>query len=754
MNPEFKKLIDSLQIKYLLLVENDFKPLDDAEKILSFSSVLPDFEQKYLIEDIKKINNDLSDKMSAYFIKFERYRPTSEEINISYSSDGIQTYLSKKPRTNTIIKLTNNLIKKIEKDISNDSSIKDIFLKYAVADNIPSQFNFFIHEIRENNKSIRIRLLNNLDTEPIEDILSNIEKVLKETKTDTYLAVVDKKMGLGKNGIEFIEKDLKEFNDYNKYKSLSVILTSSPDSNDINDMNNYYKLEVNKESENFLTEIFQFLLLCSYRIFFYFLKNCYSKGVEGTFEISMKNPKNIIYILENANKDGTSPYEAITKWFHLVLHYKTNDEIKKEYEKFFVFLKYFNSNFPVKIESEAKIGNELKDINTYEIFDYSINEKYLPIESGDVFKNGDKYFLLLGQSCDISLREDNIRKNNIAELIEIKTILLKDLKDKYKIDDKYKVDIDKDENKQVVYLKYFCIDDEWKAIKIILNNCSLCDFRILDCCMYSKKGYSIIETDSDISDDIKRLLPNKKDGYYKTLKTLGKKIISQKSDFLDTINDFLKPFDFSLFNANIEKNKIDWNFIRICRIKEPFISAIYDNYINHKRRTGLNMVDNAPEIVKKIDLQYSFFEDEDKKKIEINLWEKNGKKYIKKNELLDEIAEEFKFLLSKIDTEEMYFGNEKKEYKLVIEESKACLLFAFYIENIGDYHKKSKINYKQLFKLKDDPANKNITFLDTNKSRLIDNNGFSIINDLSRKIKFAEKNKTVSYKNGIIKIEE
>lgn len=120
---------------------------------------------------------------------------------------------------------------------------------------------------------------------------------------------------------------------------------------------------------------------------------------------------------------------------------------------------------------------ELYDEGTY------INELHLPIEVGDIFVKTDgqteKYYILLGQPCDLMVRSDGKRTPEVSDVIlaEIYTA---------------------DQAKQhSVSLPYFSHDDPKKRYFVRLRPIHSVHPCVLDLCVYNSNGIATINVDAE-----------------------------------------------------------------------------------------------------------------------------------------------------------------------------------------------------------------------------------------------------------------
>lgn len=69
--------------------------------------------------------------------------------------------------------------------------------------------------------------------------------------------------------------------------------------------------------------------------------------------------------------------------------------------------------------NEQELTSTLKEYREIELYNKHINAQHCEIATGDIFKIGSSYFLLVSQACDTCLRSNGHRKLEFASLLEI-----------------------------------------------------------------------------------------------------------------------------------------------------------------------------------------------------------------------------------------------------------------------------------------------------------------------------------------------
>ncbi|MEC7264454.1 MAG: hypothetical protein VXW38_11990, partial [Bacteroidota bacterium] len=338
---------------------------------------------------------------------------------------------------------------------------------------------------------------------------------------------------------------------------------------------------------------------------------------------------------------------------------------------------------------------EIREINTYELFDYNVNKKYLPIAPGDIWAKDGSYYILLGQLCDMLIRRDkNARNARIAELFKVE-ITLDTPKAKYDI-------IIKGQKKYIYIDNFIDVEDgnKLKSVRIDIStpNLYFADLTILDLGTFNDLGTCEINPKSELAENIKTLLPERRDEYYELLKEEYKNIGAMKIRELSNAMDLYSPLDFSKSKFVYEGDTISYGIKRVCRLKGRYYDSLYNNYLNNKGRIDLNLIDNAPEHIKPVKLKFNLPGDDEltKEFDKFNLWTSKGQEYFKLSELKS-VLEDYQELLSFLENDDKVSFEENSHYTLIKESDEEYHLTFKYRFGEKKYMQKEEFSFKDLF---------------------------------------------------------
>lgn len=120
------------------------------------------------------------------------------------------------------------------------------------------------------------------------------------------------------------------------------------------------------------------------------------------------------------------------------------------------------------VGNEQALTSTLKEYRDIELYNKHINAQHCEIATGDIFKIGSSYFLLVSQACDTCLRSDGHRKLEFASLLEIQ------------------------DNKQTKFsYPLSCFLDMQKPV-VMYHALKIIPFDILDLCVFNDSGQASV----------------------------------------------------------------------------------------------------------------------------------------------------------------------------------------------------------------------------------------------------------------------
>ncbi len=493
--------------------------------------------------------------------------------------------------------LINNLMEFYCEIISKDEAIErlngklnkeifNLFRKYGLAYfNDQDDYKTIIESVK--NKDIAVRIYSEINQDDYDNYIDEIKKWSQVTESNYILLIIDKRINSEDTiGLDFLH-EIREDDDL-KNKTFSVVFSTNAIESDLTNISDYFQIQVQK-GNNVLGNIYQGILKCSLAIVFHFFEKNFIESIKHANKLAIDNFNNIEYLLKQFRKEGASGYLSLMYWFHIVLNYYVNktafvNDIGDYLTKLDLLENFINFEFNENIISGVdQLNTEIFEICTSEIFDYYVNQKRNPIAPGDVFKKGDKYYLLIGQECDLSLRKPTYSRNEkFAELIKLEIHSFDEIK---KSSTKEKKDMKNRKvnyNKDSAYLNYFNVGNEKKIIEIPFSKkCRLyADFIVLDLCTFNEEGVCEISLSG----------LNESDEYLS--------IVSERLKFYDELssvpkNVLLPYLDISILDADAQEaknNKFIFGIQRVCKINKEFYDFVKKLYSDYNTRVGLNTV--------------------------------------------------------------------------------------------------------------------------------------------------------------------
>lgn len=638
----------------------------------------------------------------------------------------------------------------------NDSDeVKSLFLKHGIYSIEEAGYSHIIEEISQVPQSEVLFFRGAPPAHSVDDFFSEIEIISEQAGSEFCLAIVDKKLGTGgadEEGRNFIIDHIIPRNEQPANKKIICCLyTSAPEELIPTKFKEYFIQEISKNSPEKLNYISKTLARAAYAQVFYLINLKYKESSDEALDLVLLNQQNIKYIIQESHLEGIPAYEAIKYWFHLAQQHIYEKKEIEDFDFTATLTSFFNQDHIEDHPRVADIGDDLKALNAYELFDLNVNQKFLPIAPGDIWKTKESYYILTGQLCDILLRQsENKRGAKIAEFLKAEVVEYRDSGKKY--------DVEVKDGKKVIWIENF-YDEEaknYKTLKIIVATANIYygDLRVLDLAMFNKDGSCQIKQEGDLDNTIKQILPLNKDVYYKKLQALYPGITKLKEIEGVDLNTVMGPVDIALHDFRIESGHIVHEIKRVARLKGRYFDSLYNNYINNKSRIDLNLIDNASETAKTVQLSYKLYSETEYAAVNMRIWNKKGREYIKKEDLKAALNGKFNDLTTFYDSS-LGIGPSKHYELTKVDEASYQLDMYVHIAATSQarFHNKQMFNYSHLFNGK--PVNTKFRYLDNDEEGSfydVDGNKVSFeLGKLSRGILVEENMHEVKLEDGIVK---
>ena len=237
-------------------------------------------------------------------------------------------------------------------------------------------------------------------------------------------------------------------------------------------------------------------------------------------------------------------------------------------------------------KSSTKLVYEITNIEKFDNGKY-INHIYSQLCNGDVFKIGDKYYMLLCQPCNLEIRPDGKRSNNSEQCY-----LIPMEKEKPDAESNYQY---------CRVIKDFELDTNYC---LRYNRAELHSIRILDLVSYNQDGSAIIDFSNDNLES-KAIQANQTKRYDSILRYLKKYLEGLKSirqsdvktplagNFSLVEKMFTNPDCKGAFikkpTIDTDNNKVDFNIHRVGRLKDPWAQEYLQEFMAYLSRPAYPM---------------------------------------------------------------------------------------------------------------------------------------------------------------------
>ncbi|QHI71119.1 hypothetical protein [Aminipila terrae] len=548
------------------------------------SAVMYDFlgmqesEQKIFLKTIS-VNQEMIQCLENIIIEFTKIK---EEIDwMQVPSRDIEYYFKKNKFDDIqkqIDKISDSMLKEAKKEIQR-------FGLGIKAQGIAG-YKGILEGSKVSSKTYPLRVYTDFNADELKSISEDID--LFSSGNQYFLCVIDNFIGIEPRGKEIISELVK--NPKAKNNGVCIVLSSKEEK--ICDVTNQMYIGfVRKDEMDLDNQIKKQLIMSQYKIMLSILSEKRKAAMDKVFNYASDNMDTAIYLASMAAEEGTTNYEVLNEWIELRERYFAHCDSAQEMKRI-ILLSSMLGNL-VSEQTDLKCEPEtLIDFQTFEEYDYSINEFYLPPMSGDIFLIKNNYYMLVGQECEISLR-DGKRKNPIAELVPISLIANKDMgKDK----ENYNFE-------KLLLGKFKTVDNIISNISIDCTKRVVIDNEILDLCAFNCTGVASIDTCSQLDVRTMNMMPIQWQQYYVSIKERIKGLqtkynsINQKReelgfDMTELLEDLGASHNnrlISIIDFSPDGNEVIYEVRRICRIKNHTL-LINKLFLEYRGRQAFNTI--------------------------------------------------------------------------------------------------------------------------------------------------------------------
>lgn len=588
---KFQQLIDTLQTDLIILVDDDFTPIEDTQEILCYLSYLNSTDRGLFMSKLENIENKLIEPLNSLFNTLSGLE--LQENEIPFIESGLLLEFLKNRELEDLSKQVSSIIETIEgsdhkADIANLAMMYGLRLKAST-----ETYNPFFDSLNEIGLDKSIRLYRGLEGDEFTKFEEEIRTVNELRGNKFPLLIVDRQLGNGHLGTEIIDNLRDGENQINRF--LSVLYTSQEkELIEPTNLESYFHIQLRKDDPLALDKVSESLALSAFAIFFDQIFKYRSESLDSANRLVVESGlQNMIYLAGMAHAEGDTVFNVFNRWFDLLSDKKVQDKLLADDPEgfdlnFMIGLTtLINSNFISTIidnkELNSQFHEEVERLETYEIFNHSINSFCSPPASGDIFDIDGQLFMLAGQDCDLVVRSNGATVNRNEKLAELIRCSFHPGSKDSKIDSSQ---IDR------VSINHFELQNTKGVLEIYLSQKEFFDFSVLDLCCLNTDGISRFSTMGFPTSSTLKLLPEKWSKYIPNL--------------IDQLNNKIKILEFLTreaieastlagdFSFNVSHEVVDefhtFPVQRIARIKGQFREYVLQRYWQYKTRMGLNTI--------------------------------------------------------------------------------------------------------------------------------------------------------------------
>lgn len=561
----YYELLTSVMCQCVIILEDDFKPAECKKE-----KILYDFSRMAL------------DQKSVYLNRIKEFYPVLYDQLFQFSTimdehfDDIDKWDDVVPR--------GDIVPAFDELGKSDPALKDALLTaYAAIDlnllqqaqsistifglgiTIPNGFDSLFNEyLLSENRSKPIRIYTDFSAETRQLFEKDIHLA---SENNSIVCIIDNNLD-GDNRAEEIIHVITNASQNGRQNIIGSIFSSKEHIERISNLL-YFEFTPKGTPEQLKNSIAK----SAYNYFIAKLQKETVTSLNIAFEQAVVNKDIAYYLSANAVNEGISEYEIILDWIKLL---GTSQKKQSDIIKHLIILSRVINGLS---DEDRVYNNELEDLNTFEAFDYTVNDYNLPIASGDIFTNDQgQWFVLIGQDCDMMRRGNGSRpKNTVAELLPA---IVKPQSDIQKV----AFDL---ENVAVNNFKKSLAEPS-EILQISYRKREFISNEIINLCMFNSDGKCHLPLNKGLPLETKLLLRHHLIDYYKELQSYFKSVKvlreNMKQEFDQVVNEAFSPRAISLNDGDFIKETVNFNLRRVCRLTHSYVFYLYKLYLEYRGR--------------------------------------------------------------------------------------------------------------------------------------------------------------------------
>lgn len=576
---DYRRLFDRLKCHILVIFDDEFINDNPSKKQIVFDFVTMDLEDQ---------NDLLSQMCERHLDAAETLKVLVEEINPIYSQidwdgevlrDDFESafpVIKDKIGTEKARSIREKYDAINEKELINQHYWLS---QYGLCVAIPSCYHQLIWEYQDNGgRHSKLRIYSDFTA----STKAAFEQSLQQASEDrTVVCVIDNCLKDQYKAQEIL--DCISVIDENNANVIGTVFTSKETTERIDERLCFVctnKAEVNRLSMNIVRSAYHYFLKQLQREISINIGEAFKKAKEYKYIAN--------YLAQRAVREGISDYEVMQNWIRLLYEVQSS-----------------KSNAAKRLISLAQIVDELEDdeqdlvpaelsllddLNTWEIFDYRVNDYHLPPMPGDVFvTDANEVYILIGQDCDMMMAEGRKRRVAAAELLPVDKLVLMDKPEKISNDMEY-----------VWIANYKHTDSQAYCMRVDYRHRKYIDGRILDLSAYDADGNCDFLPKIDRT--VKDILQPHLVGHHEKLSAFFQAIRQLKDNCSDVLDEVLSN-DQYLFLPSAYKQIEDglhFPLRRVCRLKQTYVFFLYKLYLEYRGRQPFETINYAASLLQSI----------------------------------------------------------------------------------------------------------------------------------------------------------
>ena len=378
----------------------------------------------------------------------------------------------------------------------------------------------------------------------------------------------------GENKAEQIINDLENPNNEKAVHFIGAVVTSRDPFSKITD--NIFIDCVLKNNLN--SQLKSALLRSVYHYLLHSLKEQYINSITDAFNKAGSHRNIALYLAEMAKIEGVSNYSLFVEWIKGLTEYYSSQ--CKDIGKMIPIANLIERQSKSEdLKEDLEEISDLSDYNTFEAFDYNVNNYYLPIEPGDIFINeSNNIYILVGQACDMAMGESRSRRNGLCEMVKATFEIDADL-----------TKIAKDQ--KTMWINHFKLGEACGKLKINYQKRFFVENEILSLSTYHSDGSCIIGSENNKNNP---LLQEYQINYYEKLKAFFDSIVTLKENCPEASEIILANKSIawvcSLLDYKNENGQMIYPIKRVCRLKEKHLIYLYKLFLEYRGRMPFNTI--------------------------------------------------------------------------------------------------------------------------------------------------------------------